>query len=96
MSFTADVNHGDEPRFIADPFLGRSLSATFGANVLVTDRVNAGTVFFVGYDDRYQQGDRLGGMKALAPAYQRTNRAMFTTLQYLFRYQYEARAAPEA
>ncbi len=148
MSFTADVNHGDEPRFVADPFLGRStgynvsvslrpfprlrsdlslsgnrfrgpriaedfdvnilhalttfqftdrllvrntlehntLDATLGANVLVTYRINAGTVFFVGYDDRYRDGSRIDGMTASSPAYQRTNRAIFTKLQYLFRY----------
>ena len=30
---------------------------TVGVNMLVTYRVNAGTVFFVGYDDHYQQAD---------------------------------------
>jgi hypothetical protein len=60
---------------------------TVGANLLVTYRVNAGTVFFVGYDDRYRHGDEID--PALFPQgdYQRTNRAVFTKLQYLFRHQ---------
>jgi TolB-like protein len=68
---------------------------TFGTNVLFTYRVNAGTVFFVGYDDRYQQGDLLldsGGDPAymrnsrfLTTDLLRTNRAFFTKISYLFR-----------
>ena len=57
----------------------------FNANVLLTYRVNAGTVFFVGYDDTYQQGDQLGTRFA-ADRLQRTRRAFFTKLSYLFRY----------
>ena len=55
--------------------------------MLVTYRVNAGTVFFVGYDDHYQQADLVDD--ELFPdttVYTRTNRAFFTKLQYLFRY----------
>ena len=60
---------------------------TVGVNMLVTYRVNAGTVFFVGYDDHYQQADLVDD--ELFPdttVYTRTNRAFFTKLQYLFRY----------
>ena len=60
---------------------------TVGLNTLVTYRVNAGTVFFVGYDDHHQQADLFDA--ELFPdtrVYRRTNRAFFTKLQYLFRY----------
>ena len=59
---------------------------TLAANVLFTYRVNAGTVFFVGYDDHYQQGNRIDDTRFPTTALQRTNRAFFTKLQYLFRY----------
>ena len=45
-----------------DRFLLRNImeyntfSRKVGANVLFTYRVNSGTVFFIGYDARYQQG----------------------------------------
>ena len=65
-------------------------------NLLLTYRINAGTVFYVGYDDRYQQGDLIerdtdgdGIDDRFFPAsttMMRTNRAFFTKLQYLFRY----------
>ena len=74
-----------------------SFSRTVGANVLFTYRVNSGTVFFIGYDDRYQQGDLIAGGDGYTPAYLgnptfyttdllRTNRAFFTKISYLFRY----------
>jgi hypothetical protein len=47
--------------------------------------VNAGTVFFLGYDDRYRQGDRLSPPIIPGSDYRRTNRAIFTKLQYLLR-----------
>jgi hypothetical protein len=59
---------------------------TFGQNVLFTDRVNAGTVFYLGYDDRYRAGDRISPTIFPDSNYQRTNRAIFTKLQILFRY----------
>ena len=69
---------------------------TVGLNMLATYRVNSGTVFYVGYDDHYQQGDLLYGDRdgdgiddQLYPddlALRQTNRAFFTKLQYLFRY----------
>ena len=68
----------------------------FGLNWLLTYRVNAGTAFYVGYDDHYQQADRLYGdvdgdglADQLFPTLtfmQQTNRAIFTKVQYLFRY----------
>ena len=59
---------------------------TLAANVLFTYRVNAGTVFFVGYDDHYQQGNRIDDTPFSTTALQRTNRAFFTKLRVLFRY----------
>ena len=74
-----------------------TLQRTTGLNMLFSYRVNAGTVFYIGYDDRYQQGslilgDDLDGdgiQDYLFPSVttmQRTNRAFFTKFQYLFRY----------
>ena len=59
---------------------------TLGANVLVTYRVNSGTAFYVGYDDRYRQGDQINALLLPTTELQRTNRAFFTKLQVLFRY----------
>lgn len=59
---------------------------TLGGNVLASYRVNAGTVFFVGYDDHYRQGARIDERLFPTTAMLRTNRAVFTKLQYLFRY----------
>jgi Domain of unknown function (DUF5916)/Carbohydrate family 9 binding domain-like len=60
---------------------------TAGVNVLVTYRVNAGTVFYVGYDGRYRSGEAIDPALYPPDDYQRTNRAVFTKLQYLFRHQ---------
>ena len=62
-----------------------SFDETVGLNFLVTYRINAGTVFYVGYDDRYQQGDLIDEEFFPTTQLQRTNRAIFTKLQYLFR-----------
>ena len=59
---------------------------TLGGNVLFTYRVNAGTVFFVGYDDHFRQGRSIDETLYPTSAMLRTNRAVFTKLQYLFRY----------
>jgi hypothetical protein len=59
---------------------------TLDLNVLFTYRVNAGTVFFAGYDDHYREGRQLSEDLFPTDALQRTNRAMFAKLQYLFRY----------
>jgi len=63
-------------------------------NVLFTYRINAGTVFFLGYDDHYRQEDRIEGdpdgdgfdeRLFFTSDLRRTNRAVFTKLRYLFR-----------
>jgi hypothetical protein len=59
---------------------------TVGANLLLTYRVNAGTVFFVGYDDRFRQGDLIDAELFQSRALLRTNRALFAKLQVLLRY----------
>ena len=47
-------------------------------------------MFFIGYDDRYKQGDLIfdDDDEPLFPTsdFQRTNRAFFTKISYLFRY----------
>jgi hypothetical protein len=67
---------------------------TFDFNVLFNYRVNAGTVFYVGYDDHYQQGDLILGdgdgdgleeQLYYTGKLRRTNRAIFAKFQYLFR-----------
>ena len=67
-----------------------TFSRTLGANLLVTYRVNSGTVFFIGYDDRYRQGDLIfdddDEPLFLTTDFERTNRAFFTKISYLFRY----------
>ncbi len=67
-----------------------SLDETFDFNVLLHFRINAGTVFFVGYDDRYQQGDLIFDDNEdpvfFTTDFERTNRAFFTKISYLFRY----------
>ena len=68
-----------------------SLNRTWAMNLLASYRINAGTVFFAGYDDHLQQGDRISadgtnpGGVFTTTRYRRTNRAFFTKLQYLFR-----------
>jgi hypothetical protein len=67
---------------------------TFDLNVLFNYRVNAGTVFYLGYDDHYQQADLILGDRDgdgfdeqlyFTSDLRRTNRAIFAKLQYLFR-----------
>ena len=65
-----------------------TFARTLAANVLVTYRVNSGTVFFIGYDDHYQQGDLIDSQRYPTTAFQQTNRAVFTKFSYLFRYRY--------
>ena len=55
-------------------------------NILTTYRVNAGTVFFAGYDARYDQGNRFDEQLFPDDRLLRTNHAIFTKLQYLFRF----------
>ncbi len=63
-----------------------SSSRTLEANVLFAYRVNAGTVFFLGYDDNYQQADLIDPLRFPYTSLKQTNRAFFTKLSYLFRY----------
>ena len=72
-----------------------TMDKTFDFNLLATYRINAGTVFYVGYDDHYQQadliegdpdGDGLDQQLFFRDDLQRTNRAVFVKLQYLLRY----------
>jgi hypothetical protein len=64
---------------------GQGSNHTMFENILVTYRVNSGTVFYVGYDDRFREGSAINSQIFSDPAYKRTNRAIFTKLQYLFR-----------
>ena len=60
---------------------------TLALNVLLTYRVNSGTAFYIGYDDRYQQREQFHDHEIFpGTGYQQTNRAIFTKLQYLFRF----------
>ena len=73
-----------------------TFDGTLDLNFLLTYRVDAGTVFYAGYDDHYQQADLIegdltdwrdvGGRRPDPTRRQRTNRAVFLKLQYLFRY----------
>ena len=63
-----------------------NFSGTFGSNLLLTYRVNSGTVFFVGYDDHYQRGNLIDDLRFTTARLEQTNRAFFTKLSYLFRY----------
>lgn len=73
-----------------------TLDRKLDLNFLLTYRVNAGTVFYAGYDDHYQQADLIEGdlldwygtgvRRRHATGRQRTNRAAFLKFQYLFRY----------
>jgi hypothetical protein len=72
-----------------------TLDETLDLNILVNYRVNAGTVFYLGYDDHYQQadlierdrdGDGIDDQLYQSGALRRTNRAVFIKLQYLLRY----------
>ncbi len=63
-----------------------SFSKELDVNLLLTYRVNAGTAFYLGYDDHYRQEDRIDEERFFTTALRRTNRAIFTKIQYLFRY----------
>ena len=59
---------------------------TLGNNLLMTYRINAGTVLFLGYDDRFRDGMKIDDVLFPMMALQRTNRAFFGKVSYLFRY----------
>ncbi|HUQ68142.1 MAG TPA: DUF5916 domain-containing protein [Planctomycetaceae bacterium] len=72
-------------RNITELNTGQGSNHTLFQNILVTYRVNSGTVFYVGYDDRFKEGSAVNAMLFADPSYMRTNRAIFTKIQYLFR-----------
>lgn len=57
-----------------------------GVNLLLTYRVNAGTVLYAGVDDRLRDGRRLNDVVFPTSGLERTRRAFFLKFQYLFRY----------
>ena len=66
-----------------------TFAKTLGVNLLATYRLNAGTAVFLGYDDHYRQRDQFDQTSdefLLATDLLRTNRAVFTKIQYFFRY----------
>jgi len=62
------------------------LAVTLGNNLLLTYRINVGTVAFLGYDDRYQRGSRIDNLLFKTTKLQRTNRAFFGKISYLLRF----------
>ena len=74
------------PRLLVRNIMQRNtFNKTLDANLLVTYRVNSGTAFYVGYDDHYTQADAINAQLFPGAEFERTNRAIFTKLQYLFR-----------
>ena len=72
-----------------------TLDETLDLNVLLNYRVNAGTVFYLGYDDHHRRADFIVGDRDgngideqlfFSDDLRRTNRALFVKLQYLIRY----------
>ena len=63
-----------------------TLAVTLGNNVLLTYRINAGTVAHLGYDARYQQGRQIDSLLFPTAQLLRQNRAVFGKISYLFRY----------
>ena len=63
-----------------------TLRGTLGNNLLLTYRINAGTVAFLGYDDRFLRGSQLDAALFPTRQFERTNRAVFTKVSYLFRF----------
>ena len=63
-----------------------TLAVTLGNNLLLTYRINAGTVAHLGYDARYQQGRQIDSLQFATAQLLRRNRAVFGKISYLFRY----------
>ena len=72
-------------RNITELNAGQGSNHTLFENILLTYRVNSGTVFYLGYDDRYKDGTAVNSKISRTRHYLRTNRAVFTKIQYLFR-----------
>ena len=84
--FRAVTTYQFTPRFlIRNISQFNSLDRTLDQNILLTYRVNAGTVFFVGYDDHYREGVQVNPDLFAESPWERTNRSIFAKLQYLFR-----------
>jgi hypothetical protein len=84
--FRAQTTYQFTPRLLLRNIMERNtFDQTLGANVLVTYRVNSGTVFYVGYDDHYAEGSAINPQLFEGPEFRRTDRAIFTKVQYLFR-----------
>ena len=80
------------PRLAVRNIMQRNtFNRTLDANLLLTYRVNSGTAFYLGYDDHYiqeeaiGQGDSTSAKLSPGTALERTNRAVFMKIQYLFR-----------
>ena len=71
--------------FVRNIIERNTFDKTLDVNLLGTYRVNSGTAFYLGYDDHYTQGDAINADVFPGTQFQRTNRAIFTKLQYLFR-----------
>ena len=99
--FNVEIYRAQSVLTFSDRLLMRNITEynTFNkeldVNVLFTYRINAGTVFYFGYDDHYRQADQLDGDRDgdgideqlfFTNELRRTNRAIFTKLRYLFRY----------
>jgi len=57
-----------------------------GVNVLASYQIDAGTVFFLGYDDRFQEAININDEIYDTTRLRRTSRAFFMKIAYLFRY----------
>ncbi len=66
-------------------FESNTLNRSELVNLVATYRVNAGTAFIAGYDDRYREDAGLSRVEGTDLQYHRTNRAIFAKLQYLYR-----------
>ena len=64
-------------RNITESNSGIGSNHTLFQNILVTYRVNSGTVFYMGYDDRYTDADPIKARLFQESDYQRTSRAFF-------------------
>ena len=100
-SFNVEIYRSQSVLTFTDRLLARTIleyntyAKDLDFNVLFTYRVNAGTVFYIGYDDHYRQADRIADdfdrdgfddRMFFNTDLRRTNRAIFTKLRYLFRY----------
>ena len=57
-----------------------------GVNLLLSYEINSGTVFFLGYDDRFQQAININEEIYDTSRMLRTSRSFFMKFSYLFRY----------